>query len=101
MKNTDMVTKEILVEVLAEALSAFEERLEERFTAIDKRFEGIDRRFDGIETRLASVEDRLGSLESRIELGFSELNDRLDAEQAFTSDMWDDFSLRLAALEVK
>ena len=47
------------------------------------------------------LDGRIGNLEARVELGFSDLNERLDAEQAFTSDMWDDFSIRLAALEAK
>ncbi|HXK39424.1 MAG TPA: hypothetical protein VJ837_01160 [Candidatus Paceibacterota bacterium] len=72
-----MVTKELLKETLAEAFAAFEERL------------------------MARLEPRFANLEARMELGFSELNDRLDAEQTFTSDMWDDFSSRLALLEVK
>jgi hypothetical protein len=63
-----------------EAFEVFEERLVVRFEVI---------------------ENRLGNLEARMELGFSDLNDRLDAEQRFTSDMWADFSTRLAVLEAK
>jgi hypothetical protein len=79
----DAVTKGFL----KEALAAFEERLAGRFANIDEKFEAIDARF--------------ANLEARMELGFSELNERLDAEQVFTSDMWDDFSSRLAVLEAK
>lgn len=73
----DVVTKGFLKAALLEAFEAFEERL------------------------MARLEPRIASLEARVELGFSELDERLDAEQRFTSDMWDDFSLRLAALEAK
>lgn len=76
----DVVTKEFLKDTLTEAFAAFEERLAVRFEAI---------------------ENRLGNLDARVEIGFSELDERLDAEQRFTSDMWDDFAHRLAALEAK
>ncbi len=89
-----MITQEFLAHALKEAFDAFEERL-------SVRFEGIDERFESIEARLAGVEDRLGSLETRVELGFADLVERLDAEQVFTSDMWDEFSTRLAVLEAK
>ncbi len=82
-----MITQEFLAHALKEAFDAFEERL-------SVRFEGIDGRFEGIETRLAN-------LEARVELGFTDLVERLDAEQVFTSDMWDEFSTRLAVLEAK
>lgn len=75
-----MITQEFLAHALKEAFNTFEERL-------STRFEGI--------------EDRLGNLETRVELGFADLVERLDAEQVFTSDMWDDFSTRLAVLEAK
>ncbi len=74
MENmNELVTRGMLKETLTEAFAEFEKRLAVRFD----------------------------NLEARMELGFSELNDRLDAEQAFTSDMWDDFSSRLASLEAK
>ncbi len=47
------------------------------------------------------LDRRFANLEAKMEVGFSDLNDRLDSEQAFTSDMWDDFSSRLAVLEAK
>ncbi len=96
MKNmNEVVTRGVLKETLTEALGVTKQELmlvmRETLTEFEKRIAG---RFD-------SIENRLGSLESRVELGFFELNERLDAEQAFTSDMWDDFSTRLALLEAK
>ncbi|MEK7579138.1 MAG: hypothetical protein AAB460_01215 [Patescibacteria group bacterium] len=69
----ELVTRGMLRETFVETFAEFEKRLAVRFD----------------------------NLEARMELGFSELNERLDAEQAFTSDMWDDFSTRLAAFETK
>lgn len=97
----EVLTRGMLKEALTEAFASFEERLVGKFGLIDERFERIDERFERIDQRFESIEGKLGNLEARMELGFFELNERLDAEQAFTSDMWDDFSTRLAALEAK
>lgn len=44
-----------------------DERLTERFDAIDVRFEGVDRRFDAIDIRFEGVDRRFDSIDERLE----------------------------------
>lgn len=45
-----------------ERMAWTDERLEERFNAIDHRFDEVDRRFDGVDRRLDRVEGQIVEL---------------------------------------
>ena len=64
------------------------------FAEVNKRLEDLDRkqheRFTSVELRLGHVENRLGRLE-----------DLLEKEQAFTSDLRDEHERRITTLEAK
>lgn len=52
-----------------------DERLEERFDAIDKRFDEVDRRFDAVDRRLDSIDRRFDAVDRRFEGVEAEIRD--------------------------
>ena len=100
MKSMDAQTKKF-----------FTAEFEKLAASIAREFNRIGTRLDGIEGRLAAVEQRLASLEERatrlenrlgvVEGQLFELNERLESQMSFTSDVRDELSDRVAALEAK
>ncbi len=88
------MSKDITLEDLAQMVA-------EGFKGVAKRLEDLDRkqheRFTDIESRLGRLENRFGRIEDKL----TELVEKLDAEQAFTSDLRDNLEPRVAALEAK
>jgi hypothetical protein len=56
-----------------------DERLEERFDAIDQRFDGVDRRFDAVDRRFDKVDDDIRDLRQDIKAGFARVDARFEA----------------------
>jgi DNA anti-recombination protein RmuC len=56
-----------------------DERLEERFDAIDQRFDAIDQRFDGVDRRLDRVETDIRELRGEMNARFDQSNSSLNA----------------------
>lgn len=56
-----------------------DERMEERFDAIDGRFDAVDRRFDGVDQRFDTVDQRFDEVGRRLE-EVDRRCDRVDAD---------------------
>jgi chromosome segregation ATPase len=56
-----------------------DERLEERFDAIDQRFDGVDRRFDAVDRRFDKVDDDIRDLRRDMKAGFERVDERFEA----------------------
>lgn len=55
-----------------------DERLEERFDAIDQRFDAVDLRLDKVDVRLDKVDADVRELRRDMKAGFDAMNERFD-----------------------
>ncbi len=58
-----------------------DERLEERFDAIDRRFDAVDQRFDTVDQRFEAVDRRFDRVDADFRELRGEMNSRFDATQ--------------------
>lgn len=107
--DTELVTKDFLKETLSHEFEKFSTILVTEFGRMDDRFERVEVRLDRVENRLDNVENRLGAVEEglssvsfrlgKVENNLLELTETLEAEMAFTSDLYDDHEKRIGVLE--
>lgn len=73
------------------------EAIEGRLSSVEHRLATLEERQTRTEERLTSVENRLGRVEGEL----FELNERLEGQMSFSSDVRDELTKRVVALEAK